>query len=259
MSVTISSGTRKYALAAALAAATTAFSSASAVAQLTDEIFDEDQLGPVFTLSLGGKLYDDAWSVLELEPPGERNPAFPDRTAPVRDTWRCVSCHGWDYEGADGERGRVVPSVKAPSLAPLRGVDPAVVIEKLLEPSHPFPSDILADLALLILGAFISEGQYDRAAILDSNGKALGDPIAGRDTFEGACINCHQLDGRAFLRGEVGDRSSLGWVTRNRPEQALHKILNGVPVAEMLSLRFLPDRTIADLLAYIQAIDVNNR
>jgi phosphoglycolate phosphatase len=42
----------------------------------------------------------------------------------------------------------------------------------------------LADLALLLVGAFISEGQYDRTAIVDSNGNALGDPIAGRDTFD---------------------------------------------------------------------------
>jgi hypothetical protein len=87
LSTTISCGTRKYGLVAAFVAAATAFSLGSA-AQSTDEVFDEDQLGPVFTLSLGGKLYDDAWSVLELEPPSERNPAFPDRTAPVRYTWR---------------------------------------------------------------------------------------------------------------------------------------------------------------------------
>ena len=60
-----------------------------------------------------------------------------------------------------------------------------------------------------------------------------------------------------YLNGEKGDRSSLGWVARNRPEQALHKIMNGVPAAEMLSLRFLSDIQIADLLAYLQSLDPN--
>ena len=45
------------------------------------------------------------------------------------------------------------------------------------------------------------------------------------------------------------------WVSRTRPEQALHKVLNGVPAAEMLSLRFLSDEEIADLFAYLQTLD----
>lgn len=220
---------------------------------------EDQQLGPVFMLSLGGKLYDDLWPILELPPPAGRNPAFADRAATDHDTWRCVSCHGWDYGGAGGERAAVAPRAGAASLVPLRGVDPAVIIEKIIAPSHPFPSDALPDLALFLLGAFISEGQYDRNSILDEDGRARGDPEGGRAIFEGACINCHELDGRAFLRGEVGDPSSLGWIARNRPEQALHKILNGVPVAEMLALRFLSEEAIADLMAYVQTLDEARR
>jgi len=228
------------------------FHAAPAQAQSSDE---DEQLGPVFMLSLGGKLYDDLWPILELPPPAGRNPAFADLALNDYDTWRCVSCHGWDYSGADGERAAVAPRAAAPNLLPLAGVDPAVIIEKIIAPSHPFPSDALPDLALFLLGAFISEGLYDRDRILDDSGQARGDPEAGRGIFEGACINCHELDGRAFLRGEVGDPSSLGWIARNRPEQALHKIMNGVPVAEMLSLRFLSEEALADLMAYVQTLD----
>jgi thiosulfate dehydrogenase len=220
---------------------------------------EDQQLGPVFMLSLGGKLYDDLWPILELPPPQGRNPAFADRAAADHDTWRCVSCHGWDYAGAGGERAGVAPRAAAASLLPLKDVDPAIIIEKIIAPSHPFPSDALPDLALFLLGAFISEGQYDRDRILDKDGNARGDPEAGRAIFEGACINCHELDGRAFLRGEVGDPASLGGVARRRPEQALHKIMNGVPLAEMLSLRFLSEEAIADLMAYVQTLDTPKR
>ena len=228
-----------------------------ALAQAPD--VDDSQLGPVFMLSLGGKLYDDLWPILEIPTPKGRNPAFADLSASDHDTWRCVSCHGWDYDGASGERALVAPRANAASLKRLRGTDPKIIIEKIIEPSHPFPSDALPDLAVFLLAIFLSDGQYDRSGILDKNGMALGEPEAGRDIFEGACINCHELDGRAFLKGEVGDRSSLGWLARNRPDQFLHKILNGVPVAEMLALRFLSDQVIADLLAYVQELDTENR
>jgi hypothetical protein len=50
------------------------------------------ELGPTFLLSLGGKLYDDLWIVLDQEPPAERNPAAPaDATVSDRATWRCVT------------------------------------------------------------------------------------------------------------------------------------------------------------------------
>jgi mono/diheme cytochrome c family protein len=246
-------------LAGSLTIAALLLSPASALAQTADIAAEDQQLGPVFMLSLGGKLYDDLWPILELPPPEGRNPAFADRAPTDHDTWRCVSCHGWDYGGAGGERAGVAPRAAAASLVPLKGVDPAIIIEKIIAPSHPFPSDALPDLALFLLGAFISDGQYDRNLLLDENGKARGDPEAGRAIFEGACINCHELDGRAFLRGEVGDPASLGRIARTRPEQALHKIMNGVPLAEMLSLRFLSEEAIADLMAYVQTLDTPKR
>jgi thiosulfate dehydrogenase len=221
-----------------------------ALAQQDQPPSDAEELGPVFLISLGGKLYDDIWIVTELVPPDGANPAYPaNPDVDDRDTWRCVSCHGWDYKGSAGERGAAVPGLVAPSLRPLFDKDPLRIIELIRAPDHPFPGDKLPDLAAELLAAFISGGQRDLG---DFSG---GDPLAGQGIFEGACTNCHQIDGRRYLRGEKGDRSSLGWVVRNRPEQALHKIMNGVPAAEMLSLHFMPDWQIADLLAYVSTLD----
>ena len=211
---------------------------------------DETELGPIFLLSLGGKLYDDAWRVLDQAAPDGRNPAIPAGSdMPPHDTWRCVSCHGWSYSGAEID-GRTFPG-----LLDLAGVDADEIGRRIADAAHPFPASDLPPLALQLLAIFLGEGLGKRADFLDDRGQALGNPEFGRDIYEGACINCHQLDGRRFLHGERGDRSSLGWVARNRPEQALHKIINGVPAAEMLSLRFLSAEAIADLLAYIQSLD----
>jgi thiosulfate dehydrogenase len=222
-----------------------------AVSQEAPGFASEDtELGPVFLLSLGGKLYDDAWPILDQSRPEGRNPALEDAVSiPARDTWRCVTCHGWDYSG--GEIG----GKRFPGLAALMNAEPDDVKERMLDPAHPFPAKELPELAMDLLALFVSDGQYKRGDFLDAEGNALGNPEFGRDIFEGACMNCHQLDGRRFLRGESGDRSSLGWVARNRPEQALHKIVNGVPAAEMLSLRFLSEAQIADVLAYLQTLD----
>ncbi len=215
---------------------------------------NDAELGPVFLLSLGGKLYDDFWTILDELPPEERNPALKGVLSVSRgDTWRCVTCHGWDYTGAK------IEDHQFPGLQKLVGADPELIKRKLRDPQHPFPAARISSVAMDILALFVSQGQYKRSDFVSATGVAVGNPEFGRDVFEGACISCHQLDGRRYLKGEKGDRSSLGWVSRNRPTQALHKILNGVPAAEMLSLRFLSDIQIADLLAYLQSLDPDEK
>jgi thiosulfate dehydrogenase len=222
--------------------------------QMENTAADETEVGATFLVSLGGKLYDDLWTVLDQTAPAGANPAFPATNLySSRDSWRCVSCHGWDYSGVE------IDSTRFPSLQSLQGLDPFAIAERIRNPKHPFPSDQVSELTLTLLGAFISEGQYESNWFFNADGRASGDSVAGQAIFEGACINCHQIDGRRYLNGERGDKSSLGWVIRNRPLQATHKIMNGVPGAEMLSLRFLADTQIADLLAYLQTLDPNER
>ena len=71
-----------------LAAAVLVFVAGGARSQ--EEKTPEDQFGPVFTLSLGGKLYDDVWAILDMPPPEGRNPAYPDASAPGGRTHRLV-------------------------------------------------------------------------------------------------------------------------------------------------------------------------
>jgi len=214
--------------------------------------------GEGFIVALGGKLYDNLWLIVDAEPPAQRHPSFPkDVDLPAPETWRCVSCHGWDYRGAKGERAKLGGQAAFHSLQHLTGADPAVIIRKIRSSPHNYPDAALPDFALEIMALFISRGQYDRDALLDKSGRATGDLKRGRNIFEGACMNCHQPDGRADLIGEKGDRSSLGWVARNRPEQALHKIRNGVPGADMLAVGFLEQDQIRDLFTYLQSLDPN--
>lgn len=240
---------RSVGLATALLAALPSLS-LGAPAEAVEAGAEETELGPIFLLSLGGKLYDNLWIVLDETAPGARNPGLQGGLSmPPQESWRCVTCHGWDYSGA------TIGDTRFPGLMGLSGLEADIIKQRMLAPDHPFPMRALPDLAIDLLALFISNGLYQRSDFIGDDNRPVGDAEFGRDIFEGACINCHALDGRMYLRGEIGDRSSLGWIARNRPEQALHKILNGVPGAEMLSLRFLSADQIADLFAYIQTLD----
>ncbi len=215
-----------------------------------------DEVGEVFVLSLGGKLYDNYFIMTEKLSPETKNPDYPDYV-PAGDmgTWRCVACHGWDYMGAKGERGKLAATAAFTSLRGLEGMELPIVLDR-LKIAHPdVVKTKLSDQAPEILAIFLSSGQFDRSEVLDDNGKSKGSAPAGKMIFEGACMGCHQIDGRAYLRGEQGDKPSLGWVARNRPEQVIHKIMNGFPGSDMLAMRFLDISHVADLLAYLQTLD----
>ena len=211
--------------------------------------------GQASEVSRGGRLYDNHWSEIGRRPPTQRNPAYPtDQTADGLTTWRCVACHGWDYLGGAGHLDANVSPFS--SIRSAAGRDPKD-IAKFLKTSTDhamvltgLPAGELEDLAL-----FVCCGQHDIGVLIDENGKAKGDPLRGKDIFENSCARCHQADGQAPLYGEEGDVSSLGWIARERPAQAVHKIRNGVPNADMLSLRFLELERIGDLLAYVQTLD----
>ena len=214
------------------------------------------QPGQAASLSLGGRLYDNHWAVLNRQPPTGQHPLFPKqvRIASLA-TWRCASCHGWDYRGADGHLGEASKDPAFRNLAGVIGQDLQSIVERLGSETHRPITAPMSQEQLLALANFLSFGQHDMADLIGPEGKAAGNPLRGKDIFEGTCQRCHGADGKAPIYGEEGDEPSLGWLVRNRPAQAVHKIRNGVPQADMLSLRFLDLNSLSGLLAYLQTLD----
>ncbi len=213
--------------------------------------------GEAAEISLGGKLYDNHWLASGRQPPSTPNPRYPAevRTA-VGNTWRCVSCHGWDYAGLDGHLGELSRSEAFHSLRAAAGKPVPQLVEAMSAPGHGDNLRGLTAGQVRSLARFVASGQVDVSELV-ADGRPAGVPLAGKDIYEGACVSCHQADGKAYIQGEHGDRPSLGWIARHRPAQTLHKITNGVPTADMLSLRFLPPSGLADLLAYLRTLDAD--
>lgn len=208
--------------------------------------------GEAAVVSYGGRLYDNHWAMLRRQPPNSPHPLYPKAldVAPAT-TWRCVSCHGWDYRGAEGHLGQLAKAPAFKSLKGLAGTDPRKIFAMLESETHRAITAPMSSQQLLALAKFLSVGQHDMADFAGVSGQSL----RGKDIFQGTCERCHGADGKAPIYGEEGDKPSLGWLARNRPEQVVHKIRNGVPLADMLSLRFLDQESLSGLLAYLRGLD----
>ncbi|MDP1530693.1 cytochrome c [Rhodoferax sp.] len=188
----------------------------------------------------GGRLYDN-WSLeAKGRAPNHPNPAFKSKQAPIApaDSWRCVTCHGWDYQGAEGIKG----------ISSREKTDPLVIAALLKDANHGY-GELLSELDRLDLGNFVASGQTDMRklqalALRSKPGQATSDKV-----YATVCANCHGLDG-ALLR----QVPPLGDSARQRPQEVLHVALNGHPGGNMPALRTLGEETVAKMLAYLQTL-----
>lgn len=212
--------------------------------------------GEAWEIAYGGRLYDVWWAPLEASPPETTHPAYPASGALSGSaTWRCVACHGWDYRGRDGAAAKSAPRPPFKGIDGMAGEDPKAIAAILRDGTHRYTPDMIPEEALSRLALFVSKGQADFALHLTSDGRAKGDAERGRDVYQNVCAICHDYDGRAWISGEDESQQSLSAVASQAPFQALHKIFNGEPSADMVALRAIGLDAAIDVLTYAQSLD----
>lgn len=204
------------------------------------------------SIAQGGRLYDD-WQAETGAPrmslPHHAYPAtaYYSDDAPL--TWRCKSCHGWDYQGSRGAYagGRHTTGIKG--IRDMAGADPARIIDVLHNATHRYDA-VLKHRDLLDLANFVSLGQVDMDAAIDRrSGRARGDAARAAPYFRTICAACHGTNGQRIIT-----ISPLGRVARENPWESLHKIMNGHPNEKMPALRELDRQLLIDILTHLQGL-----
>ena len=194
-------------------------------------------------IARGGQLYDKWYKVLDMPKPEGTHKAWPaSNTKKTGDaTWRCKSCHGWDYRGAEGAYATGSYQTGIGGVRAHAGGDPTRVITVVKDETHGIGIIPDADLAL-----FITKGQIDMTMYINPDKSVNGDPAKGAAYYNMLCAGCHGKDGK-----EPKDMEKpLGKIVSGNPWEGLHKILNGQPKEAMPALRALPIQVSVDTLAY---------
>lgn len=215
----------------------------------------------------GGRLYDNWFVILDVLPPEGDHPLWQTQDSNLRSgtvTWRCSTCHGWDYKGADGAYGlnsaeytgfpgvlNMVGTTNLEILAWLNGSN---------NPDHDF-SELMNPGAFIDLIAFLRTKQVDVALIIDYQDKsALGRPADGRELFDESCALCHGEDGSALNFNTAQNPIFIGDVALDNPWKFVHRVRFGSLLTTDHSFELtgwsLPK--IADTLAYSQKLPPGN-
>jgi len=203
-----------------------------------------DAMSQEASIARGARLYED-WAHESREREETLpNPEFKTKSVRVEpaDTWRCVTCHGWDYKGMHG----------FPGIRKRDGGKPADVVTLLKTAPHNF-SGLLSESDLVDLATFVTRGQVDMEPLILSARQLGAGAAAFENIFATTCANCHGLDG-----GRQRGVPQIGETARNQPSKVLHVVLNGHAGGNMPALRAFGPSMAVGMLAYARTLPGQN-
>ncbi|RMF49384.1 MAG: hypothetical protein D6755_02445, partial [Anaerolineae bacterium] len=211
-------------------------------------------------LTEGGQMYDNWWKTAVVDEPQGEMPLWAnadmskaeneDEVPAGADTWRCSTCHGWNYKGEFGFPGIWDAQNKSADeiLAALTGQT---------NPDHDFSQFLDAD-RLNALVTFIQQGQIDKSQYINADDTVNGDAEHGQQMFSAVCTRCHGTDGTEinFHEGTDEPPEYVGTVASGEIWEFFNKASFGQPGEAMpagLNMGWTW-QDIADLAAYAQTL-----
>ncbi len=203
-------------------------------------------------LARGAKLYDKWFAVIKAEKPKDTHAAWPASNTKKKGntTWRCKSCHGWDYQGKDGAYASGSYKTGIKGIGGMAGADPAKIVAVLKDDAHKLAGK-MDDGDFQDLAMFVSKGQIDMSKYIDSAAKAPkgGDAARGAGYFTTMCAQCHGKDGSLPKDMKKTLAKQMG-----NPWEVMHKILNGQPAEQMPALRALDPQIVVDIMTHVATL-----
>lgn len=200
------------------------------------------QSQPATDLARGAALYDRWYAVVGMDAPAGNHPIWARQTTNTRsgeETWRCVECHGFDYQGKDGAYKSGSHFTGFPGVWQAgQQLTQAQLVERLKgspDAEHDF-SAYLSDADLQLLASFIKEGMIDDSAYIDPVALTIigGDVAHGKQLYDQVCAECHGADGAEIKSRYEGIMdASLGMLSAVDPWRFLHRTRFGNPGTEM--------------------------
>ncbi|MDH3231289.1 MAG: hypothetical protein OEN55_15975, partial [Alphaproteobacteria bacterium] len=173
-----------------------------------------------WVLSRGGRLYDNWFNAQGLDAPTTTHPAWPASNTKQKGntTWRCKSCHGWDYRGRDGKYASGSYQTGIAGVMSAKGKSVDAIAAAIRGGPHGFTKEMIPDEQMRFLAAFVSRGLDDMNRHIDfKSGAVKGEPKVGAPIFQTNCAACHGFDGRSLNWGDDKEPGYVGTEANANP------------------------------------------
>lgn len=207
-------------------------------------------------IASGARLYDNWFVPFKKPPPAGNHPAWPASNTAQKGgvTWRCKSCHGWDFKGKDGRYASGPYRTGIKGINGMAGKEVARIERIIADDTHRFTADLIPPEAVKRIAVFVALGQYDTAAYITDKGEVRGDLARGAAIYQTTCASCHGFDGKARSSPEEKEPLHVGAEANANPWEVLYKIRFGHAGYQMTSLVAFPIQDSVDVLAYSKTL-----
>jgi mono/diheme cytochrome c family protein len=190
----------------------------------------------------GGALYDNWFAAQGIQAPQGDMPLWTRQSTSTQkgpDTWRCITCHGWDYQGKEGAYRSGSNFTGFPGLlSSSQKTTPDQIVEQLKgksDPAHNF-SAYLNDADMKALATFLTTSLIDDSQYIDPITLSVkdGNSQNGRGLYDAQCSSCHGTNGQKIKFRFEGMDASIGTLAVLDPWRFLHKTRFGTPGTPMV-------------------------
>ena len=205
-----------------------------------------ENLQEISPVSRGAQIYDDWTEVVPgaALPVGD-HPLWSRQTNNTRtgeDTWRCVVCHGWDYQGSTGAFRSGSYFTGFSGILQTASFDNRELVSALdgsSDAQHNFTSILSEDDVESVI-AFIQTGLIDDNEFIDLVTRKVigGDFNNGKQKYQQACSSCHGEDGTMATFRYEGTEVALGTLAIQDPWRFLHRTRFGTARAPEMPLGY---------------------
>lgn len=204
-------------------------------------------------ISLGARLYDNFWAQKNITPAAnlQKNPVWVgavDQTndpTTVADSWRCTTCHGWNYIGKDGDPSLITRGITNETLSfneyKTRTALTALIRDSKKTVQAPDGSTATTTITGHEFGSFLQAHEIDalvdfvlevRKSVADGTPITLREKSTASDQTNytlprGNCVNCHGSDGKA-------NNTNIVAAAKNNRFMFLHRVRFGAPGSAMM-------------------------
>lgn len=230
------------------------------IAVITIYLISASSLGEAFPGNIirGGMLYDNWLDVLKLPSPTILQPLWSgeENSIDIGDTWRCVACHGWDYEGGPGLGKN--PDSGFPSLINSQELGEAEIeawLDGTNNTRHDFSSFLTVEASRDIT-AFLQYGVIENSILMNESGNIEGSKTIGERLYKNSCLECHGSDGSKLNFATAEKPVFIGNVAAENPLRIHHLVRFGhieLQVGKSGKLGFDLDQ-VTNLVAYTQQL-----
>jgi len=212
--------------------------------------------GEAWIIASGMRLYDNWMNVVDHDGPGTTHPAWPASNTKKKGntTWRCKSCHGWDFKGNEGLYASGSYNTGIKGVMGAATMHPDDIHKIIMDDTHRYTHDMIPAKAMLRLSKALAIGLYDTKDYINDDGTVKGDLRRGREIFQNICASCHGYDGTALDWGEEGSPAYISTEANANPWEVIAKIRHGHPGVEMISMIAFPMTDIASILKYVRTL-----